>query len=103
MTARCSVSGAAAEADVRQKPSMPLRRHPVMMLRLRYKVRPPLIEGVSAERCGALAGTLQGELDPPPSPIKLCKVFKVDGLSPDLVLGRSKKSYKLGLEAAKYS
>jgi hypothetical protein len=51
MMARCSLtgSGAAAEAEVRQRPRMPLSRHEVMMLRLRYQVRPPLTEDVSAE------------------------------------------------------
>jgi hypothetical protein len=35
--------------------------------------------------------------------IKLRKVFKVNTLSPDFGVGKSKKSYKMGLGAAKYS
>ena len=39
----------------------------------------------------------------PPPPSILLKVFKVCTLSPDLDVRRSKKSYKMGLVAAKYS
>ena len=46
--------------------------------------------------CFGLDGT-------PPSPSILLKVFKVSGLSPDFDVRRSKKSYKLGVVAAKYS
>jgi hypothetical protein len=38
-----------------------------------------------------------------PSPTKLRKVFKVDALSLDFGAGNSKKSYKMGLDGAKYS
>jgi hypothetical protein len=38
-----------------------------------------------------------------PLPINLRKVFKVGTLSPDLAAGKSKKSCKMGLAAAKYS
>ena len=53
--------------------------------------------GGERERWFAVVG-----LGPLP-PIKLRKVFKVDTLSPDFGVRRSKKSYKVGLEAAKYS
>jgi hypothetical protein len=46
---------------------------------------------------------LGGRLRVPPPPIKLCKVFKVETLSPDFGFRRSEKSWKVGLEAAKYS
>ena len=39
----------------------------------------------------------------PPAPLVLRKVFKVGALIPDFGAGRSEKSYKLGLVAAKYS
>ena len=42
-------------------------------------------------------------IPPPPTPIKLRKVFKVNTLSQDFRVGRSKKPYKMGLAAAKYS
>jgi hypothetical protein len=38
-----------------------------------------------------------------PSPPILRKIFKVETLGPDLGSHGSKKSYKVGVEAAKYS
>ena len=51
----------------------------------------------------AFETTLQRVVWHPPPLSKLCKVFKAGTLSPDFGAGRSKKSYKMGAMAAKYS
>jgi hypothetical protein len=57
--------------------------------------------GVRRRRVLGLCFGLEISSHPPPSILR--KVFKVDTLSPDFNVRRSKKSYKMRFMAAKYS
>jgi hypothetical protein len=78
MTARCSLtgSGAAAEAEAGQRPRVPLSRQQMMKLDLRCKCGLRVQMVYRRRGCLALAGAIQGGLDPPLPPSNCAKYSK---------------------------